>query len=263
MHLGLDLGRTWLRASLADDAGHILRRVRIPAVPWRRLPEAMPVLRRMLGFRKLERLTVGATGIWTPAEKIAAKRLLRGWARCNILLSDVELAHRAAFMGPGILVVGGTGAVAIAQDQRSRMRRVGGWGPLLGDEGSAFWIGRAALHDSAICRKLKLNPLTYAHDADPVRAVARLALRVFRLAPSHPGARRIRTEAAQALADLAAAARQGLKFAGPIPIVGWGGLFRDRSFAELFRRALRRQDTTFVLKTPLMAAEDAAATGNI
>lgn len=57
------------------------------------------------------------------------------------ILNDVELAWRGAFPdGEGVLILAGTGSMAMAQGAR-----VGGWGDLFGDEGSAFWIGRAAL----------------------------------------------------------------------------------------------------------------------
>jgi N-acetylglucosamine kinase-like BadF-type ATPase len=57
------------------------------------------------------------------------------------ILNDVELAWRGAFPdADGVLILAGTGSMAMA-----RGTRVGGWGDLFGDEGSAFWIGRAAL----------------------------------------------------------------------------------------------------------------------
>ena len=44
----------------------------------------------------------------------------------------------------GIIV--GTGAVAFGRDPKSvEIRRAGGWGPVIGDDGSGFWIGRAAV----------------------------------------------------------------------------------------------------------------------
>lgn len=60
--------------------------------------------------------------------------------------SDVEMACTGAFAGhAGILLLSGTGSVAWATDGRGNQDKVGGWGGLFGDEGSAFWIGRQAL----------------------------------------------------------------------------------------------------------------------
>ncbi|MBS1035913.1 N-acetylglucosamine kinase [Gluconobacter cerinus] len=59
---------------------------------------------------------------------------------------DVEMACTGAFGGQaGVLLLSGTGSVAWATDSRGRQIKVGGWGGLFGDEGSAFWIGRQAL----------------------------------------------------------------------------------------------------------------------
>ena len=43
---------------------------------------------------------------------------------------------------PGVLVLAGTGSIVLGRDGRGRVARAGGLGPLIGDEGSAFWLGR-------------------------------------------------------------------------------------------------------------------------
>lgn len=59
---------------------------------------------------------------------------------------DVEMACTGAFGGQaGVLLLSGTGSVAWATDGKDNQIKVGGWGGLFGDEGSAFWIGRQAL----------------------------------------------------------------------------------------------------------------------
>lgn len=63
-----------------------------------------------------------------------------------VVRNDVEMACSGAFAGaPGVLVLSGTGSMGWANDETGHSLRVGGWGPLFGDEGSAFWIGREAL----------------------------------------------------------------------------------------------------------------------
>ena len=236
MNLHIDLGRTWLRATLADETGRVLRRVRLPAVPWRRLAQALPQVRRRLKFSRLELLRVGASGIWSAADRSEARRLWRGWARKIQAISDVELAHADAFGAkPGLLIAAGTGSIALLRAKGARLRRFGGWGPLLGDEGSGFWIGKSALGDAAVRRKLRLDPLALAHASDPVRAVARLAPKVLRLARRNPRARRIRDEAARHLAQLAAQAGRG----DTVPVACWGGVFQDPGFRKIFLGLLR------------------------
>jgi N-acetylglucosamine kinase-like BadF-type ATPase len=180
-------------------------------------------------------------------------------------MSDVELAHRAAFAGgPGILVLAGTGSIALARDRRGRGQRAGGWGPLLGDDGSGFWIGRSALRDPSLRSRLRLDLLAWAHAEHGARDIASLAPRILRLARTDPAARRISDAAAEHLADLAAQSCRGLRFSGPAPVAWWGGLFQDPTFQDRFRRALRRLARRRSLsraapQPPLLTAETAAA----
>src|SRR6185295_3235694 len=46
---------------------------------------------------------------------------------------------------PGVVVIAGTGSIAYGRNERNEAARAGGWGYVLGDEGSGYWIGRAAL----------------------------------------------------------------------------------------------------------------------
>lgn len=62
-----------------------------------------------------------------------------------LIINDVEMAFHGAFpSGEGILLLAGTGSMAVARGPKGLVR-VGGWGDLFGDEGSAYWIGRSAL----------------------------------------------------------------------------------------------------------------------
>ncbi|HYD51928.1 MAG TPA: BadF/BadG/BcrA/BcrD ATPase family protein [Gemmatimonadaceae bacterium] len=63
-----------------------------------------------------------------------------------IVQPDATVALHDAFgREPGILVIGGAGAIAYGQTPDGDPVRCGGWGPLAGDEGGATWIGRRAL----------------------------------------------------------------------------------------------------------------------
>lgn len=64
----------------------------------------------------------------------------------TIIGNDVYTAHDAAFAGgPGVLLIAGTGSMAVARGMDGTLSRVGGWGDCFGDEGSAYWLGREAL----------------------------------------------------------------------------------------------------------------------
>ncbi len=62
------------------------------------------------------------------------------------IINDVELAHYASFgLKDGILILSGTGSMALAINNQE-ITRSGGWGYLIGDEGSAFQIGLSAVN---------------------------------------------------------------------------------------------------------------------
>jgi N-acetylglucosamine kinase-like BadF-type ATPase len=46
---------------------------------------------------------------------------------------------------PGVVIVSGTGSIAFGRNAKDEAARSGGWGYILGDEGSGYWIGRHAL----------------------------------------------------------------------------------------------------------------------
>lgn len=59
--------------------------------------------------------------------------------------TDLTVAFAAATPAPsGTVAIGGTGAIAAAVDDRRLTRRADGYGWLLGDEGSGFWLGKQA-----------------------------------------------------------------------------------------------------------------------
>lgn len=62
------------------------------------------------------------------------------------VVGDMTIALEAAFdEGPGVIVISGTGSIAYGRNQHGRTARAGGMGPATSDEGSGYWIGRAAV----------------------------------------------------------------------------------------------------------------------
>lgn len=93
-------------------------------------------------------MVVGAAGAGREAERVELARALEraGVAAAVRIVMDVEVALRAAFgRGPGILLNAGTGSIAVAHDSQGVLRRAGGYGWQLGDEGGGYWLARRAL----------------------------------------------------------------------------------------------------------------------
>lgn len=66
---------------------------------------------------------------------------------CSIQMDNDACAALAGATGgePGVVVMSGTGSIAYGEDGLGNRSRAGGYGPLLGDEGSGYDIGRRAL----------------------------------------------------------------------------------------------------------------------
>jgi len=71
----------------------------------------------------------------------------RAWPKAEVFVgSDLDSGLAAAFGNkPGILVISGTGSVVIGRNAAGQTARAGGWGHLLGDHGSGYWIAMTGL----------------------------------------------------------------------------------------------------------------------
>ena len=182
---------------------------------------------------------MGCRGVWTAPEKSTWKKKLRGLASRVEVMSDVELAHRRIFgRGAGILLNAGTGSIAYGRNPAGRTERQGGLGFLLGDEGSAFWMGRAYLkHVYA-----ETDDLTwvrsFATHPDAVRRIAGLSTLVLRGARKKKALRKIVTMSRGHLLDLLDALRKKLRWTGPAKVALMGGLFQNKSFRDEFTKRL-------------------------
>jgi len=234
--VGVDLGGTWLRL-VALRNGHVIRRAH-RAIPVAELSKFLPT--RLGPGTPVAALVVASRGVWTAAERRALARRLRGAAERVRVISDAEAALLGALDAhAGVLVLAGTGSIVLGRDEAGRLARAGGLGPLIGDEGSAFWLGRewlrAAPEAAALARRL-------ARRADAVASIAALAPRV--LARARRGDRRARgvVAAGQAhLAGLAADVAGRLRLRPPVRVSWGGGLLADDWYRTGVRRALARR----------------------
>ena len=69
-----------------------------------------------------------------------------GYKARVLVVNDALVALEAGAPGqPGVVVIAGAGAVSYGRNAKNEAARAGGWGFVLGDEGSGYWIGRAAI----------------------------------------------------------------------------------------------------------------------
>lgn len=86
---------------------------------------------------------LGMTGAPTEAREVAARLLPQ--AAVEAVYDWVTALAGASRAQPGVVIIGGTGAVAYGRLEDGRDARSGGWGYLMGDEGSAYDLGIRAL----------------------------------------------------------------------------------------------------------------------
>ncbi|MFE0018558.1 N-acetylglucosamine kinase [Mesorhizobium sp. NPDC059054] len=230
--LGVDGGGSKVLVALADRTGTVLRMSRSGGVN----PMDNPNWRRELDFslhpfEGEQRLAAVAAALPAYGEvanlsEQQAEAIGTSFPKARQhLLNDVEAAHLGAFVGqPGILILSGTGSMAWARNAAGVSARVGGWGDVIGDEGSSYWIGRAALSlvSQSLDRRASQTALAKAvfefldlDSSDPVNAlggwvsklanpradIAALSVLVDRVAGAgDPGAKQLIDRAAVELA---------------------------------------------------------------
>lgn len=100
-----------------------------------------------LGTAGVQQIIAGSGGVDTSQDAEQLDNLITPHApRARVrIIHDTELILAAGGASRGIAVIAGTGSVAWGIDSEGRQARSGGWGHLLGDEGSGYWIGREAV----------------------------------------------------------------------------------------------------------------------
>lgn len=93
----------------------------------------------------LTKAWLGLAGIDRPSDATLLGSYLRELAALVLVTNDAELLLSALGKDAGIVLIVGTGSIALARAQNGTVTRVGGWGHILGDEGSGYDIGRRGL----------------------------------------------------------------------------------------------------------------------
>ncbi len=180
--------------------------------------------------------------------------------------------------GEGCVIAANTGTVTIAVGPRETAR-VDGWGHLLGDAGSSYWIGRSGLeaalrgHDgrrqmtalTGAMRSefpdLELAYLALQSAPDRVARIASFAQVVASLAETDRVAGNILDKAAAHLSEAVQAAIRRVHLTGPNPprVVAVGSVFSNERVLRRFTDYLTLQWPTFALAEPKGGPVDGAA----
>lgn len=273
--LAIDAGQTGMKVRVTG-AGAVRDEV-FPGIRTHEplLPQLAAVARAMINTTgtPVPTVTAGVSGLTArEADATALLALLR-----EVGVTTTVLAHDSttSFLGAmgdarGAVVAAGTGVVTLAVG-RSRVARVDGWGNLIGDAGSGYWIGRAALeavmraHDgrgpatalSAIAEAtwpdLTAAYISLQSDDDRVSIVASFAVHVAQLAEAGDSvARAITDAAAEELACSVDTALHQVRTAAdePLAVCAIGGVFRSALLRDAFDVRLRARGGEVTLIAP-------------
>ena len=154
--IGIDAGGTKTVCLLANEQGEILARVRgeganLQAVGELQVEKILhTVMAQAIGDRRLvpAAICLGIAGVDRPNDAAVVRDIMQriGLNSRIVIVNDALIALETGAPGqPGVVVISGTGSIAYGRNAAGEAARSGGWGYVLGDEGSGYWIGRAAL----------------------------------------------------------------------------------------------------------------------
>jgi len=290
--MGIDGGGSHTTAWVANAQGEILGKGRAGASNYQSVGEAaaqnaiLQVIQRTfkragLPPQQLDSLCLGLAGFGRDDEKRSIRRWAEsaGLSRQVLVVNDADLLLWAATPeGWGLGVACGTGSIAMGKTPGGRSARAGGWGYLIGDEGSGYAIGLAALRAAVQAADLRIPPTRLMADAlealglvhveqlvkflyqdTPSREkIASLAEVVF--AAAEQGDRQASLILEEAVAELGSAAlavcRQ-LEWRGPVPCALGGGVFIHHP--ELADRVTSRIQEGGVKLEPISVVPEPAA----
>jgi len=162
MHvLGIDAGGTKTVCLLADERGAIVSEARGPGANFHAAGEEAveevlrDVIAEAIGDRAIvpAAICLGVAGVDREDEARTVRDVMRRIGhQSHVLVVNDALIALVAGSGdaPGIVIIAGTGSIAYGRNASGDAARAGGWGHMIGDEGSGYWIGREAL--SAVMR---------------------------------------------------------------------------------------------------------------
>lgn len=278
---GIDGGGTKTTLALVDDDGRELARRVGPAglVDPRRPAATAEMLATLVREALAEAgtgekpvaLCAGLAGVGNEKERreVEAALAASGVAEQVSITTDGEIALEGALGGvPGVLLIAGTGSVGYARGGDGRVERCGGWGMIVGDEGSAWSLGRNALSAALraadgrgprtvlLPRFLELLKLSGPRAIPPwvgraeKAAVAALAAHVIDVAEAGDAVavEVVEREARELASHAVALARRLEPWAGAVPVVFHGGTLNAGFYPAAVTRALDASDHAFEVR---------------
>jgi N-acetylglucosamine kinase-like BadF-type ATPase len=296
--LGVDGGGTRTVALVANEKGRVLGRGESGSANYHTsgLTRASEAINRAVEMaladaglvsQALSAAFFGIAGIDRPVDRhVMSGIIARTGLTCPVYMEHDAVAALAGATGgrPGVVVIADTWSMAFGEDGHGHRVRSGGYGPILGDEGSGYDIGRKALiaalraHDGRgpatvlserIRKRFALDDMTdlvtlvYGEPA-PLQRTEIAALSALVIEAAREGdavAREILRVAGRELGLAAAAVLKRLQWeeGKPVPVVGLGNIFEAGStltlpMEQVIRSAYPRVEMCQAKHTPAYGA---------
>lgn len=293
--LGLDGGGTKTVCLVANELGTIIGTGR--AGPGNYLKEGLFTVKKSLrkainealrhagiSYHQVSVLCAGLAGV----DRISDRQLMRKVIREVIPIQQVHLESDAliALVGatggkPGMIVISGTGSIAMGINRQNERARAGGWGHILGDEGSGYDIarkglvaalkafdrrGKKTIIEDMVKRKLglpqtdELIPLFYREGVTPTKVASFYPMIQRAAEQGDDVARKLIVDAAEDLAHAAAVVVRRLRMQRQrFTISLIGSIFQNNPLlVRTFRARIRQRAPGIRISKPLYPPERGA-----
>jgi glucosamine kinase len=279
--LALDAGQTGIRSILINGDSRVEKHFDGLKTHIELFPQLTAVINAALAEAPDEvTVALGMTGL-TDSQSKPQELLDSLDSKANAML----LAHDSitGFLGSmglnhGTVTAVGTGVVTLSVGEKE-MARVDGWGNLIGDAGSAYWIGRTALEagmraydgrgEKTALLDLLTNNFSHPENAyielqthpDKVAYIASFAKQVFELAETDATAKSVVENAG---AELAVSALAGARRTGNLdvaqPLFTWAGsVMKSELLRNSFGTAIKSSAPNAILQQPIGEPIDGVA----
>jgi len=199
--VGIDAGGTKTVGLLADETGAVLAEARGTAANLQTDGELKVekvfdgIMETLSSHHPVSAVCLGIAGVDRPHDESVIRSILRrlGHRETARVVNDGAIALVAGAPGRvGVVVLAGTGSICYGADREGRTARAGGYGFLLADEGSGYWLGHQSLRAAVraedgrgpetLLRKLLFEALEVTSVAELIPRVYEKGLPKYRIA---------------------------------------------------------------------------------
>jgi glucosamine kinase len=170
LFVGIDGGGTHSYGVAVNEAGRVLATAQSGSLNFHGggLDRARSSLSELIVALKLpdvcavDNFVIGCAALFTDSTEEEKESFCGGIVPLprTRLVGDCVTAYHGASLGqPGMLVIAGTGSIILVRNEAGEFSQIGGWGHILGDAGSAWWIALESIQ-AAIAASEGLGPPT-------------------------------------------------------------------------------------------------------